>query len=206
MTFFSPEQVLSFWFDDTMAGSLDSIKRRMALWFARSSQDFEDQQFSMKDLVEAVGNETISDPNWVEDSPTVLVAKVILMDQFSRSIFRGTANAFRFDEKCALLAKKIIDQGWFFSKLSVIERFFVCVCLQHSENINLQKLGLDNSKLVAQGAPEDIANFFGGIKGFPEEHYNVVRQFGRFPHRNALLVCSVILFLYCINFILLLGS
>ncbi len=125
------------------------------------------------------------------------MAKVIVLDQFSRSVHRGTGKAFAGDEICAALIRRIIEavdaddekSDWFFGKFSPVERFFLIVSIQHSEILSNQELGVANAGKIGYGCPNpEIGAYFSSLKGFPMEHHDVIKQFGRFPHRNELLV------------------
>jgi uncharacterized protein (DUF924 family) len=128
--------------------------------------------------------------NWnVAEDPSAALAKVIVLDQFCRSAYRGTSKAFAGDEICAHIVKTlIIEKKWFFEKYSPTERFFLVVSIQHSENLLNQKLGVAHAHQVGRGADPEVGEYFCSLKGFPNEHHDVIERFGRFPHRNKLLV------------------
>jgi uncharacterized protein (DUF924 family) len=192
MKLVSPSDVLTFWFDKTIHGTLDSIKARMRLWFGRASTEFEEIQANNVDLLESLVNNTCPIDIWdIENDPKAAMAKVIVLDQFSRSIFRGTARAFASDEICASLVRHIVtEKDWFLTKYSPIERLFLCVSIQHSEHMENQTLGVSLLPQVAHGASDDIVHYFANSKGFSTEHHDVIQRFNRFPHRNELLVCE----------------
>ncbi len=85
-----------------------------------------------------------------------------------------------------------------------IERFFLGVALQHSENLNDQNLGIQiansitlaESPIETQATTSPLVFFFRGLKGYPHEHAEVFIRFGRFPGRNGALVCCTILRLF----------
>lgn len=184
----TPDEVLSYWFAATVDGNVASIEERMKLWFFGGSTSFDEIQRNNSELITNLENDTVDKEIWqCEDDPEAALAKVIVLDQFSRSVYRGTAKAFKNDEVCALLINKIIEKGWFITEYSPIERFFLCVALQHSEKLENQTLGVEIASQVGFGASEDIVSFFKNLKGFPLEHYDVIQRFGRFPHRNILL-------------------
>lgn len=119
---------------------------------------------------------------------TGTLARVILLDQFSRCVYRGTKQAFENDELAAGLVKKIVDDDCLVSEYAPIHRFFLGVAIQHSEDLNMQKIGLHIATQVAIDASDDIKEFFASLKGYPDEHHDVIERFHRFPSRNLALV------------------
>ncbi|RYH05822.1 DUF924 domain-containing protein [archaeon] len=182
----SPRDVLEYWFVNTRNGVLSSIQQRMAVWFFRSVPDFEAVQLENEGLIDKCAND---ETGWdLEHDHEAVMATVIVLDQFSRAVHRGTARAFESDEKsAAIIRRMLLETDWFIIKYSPIERLFLIVALQHSEKMENQELGVSLAPRVGENATEDIIEYFESIKGFPMEHYDVIKQFGRYPHRNELL-------------------
>jgi uncharacterized protein (DUF924 family) len=109
---------------------------------------------------------------WRED-PTSCLALVILLDQFPRNMFRGSARAFAADALAREAARTIVERGWDKS-LSPDERTFVYLPFEHSEALEDQELAMR----LFEGNP----NF-----EWARKHWEIIRRFGRFPHRNAAL-------------------
>ena len=112
--------------------------------------------------------------------PRGSLARVIVLDQFTRNAFRGTADAFSGDERARATAADAIARG-FDRTLAPVERWFLYMPFQHSESLDDQQRSLT---LFRQLAAET------GLSGpveWAERHAEVIRLFGRFPHRNALL-------------------
>lgn len=180
----TPKDVLDYWFANTRFGKLDVVQDRMKPWFFRSSPDFDAIQFENTALLASLKAGTCS---WdLEHDAEATIAAVVVLDQFSRAIYRGTADAFAADELAAGLVQKAVTKGWF-TTYSPIERLFLVVSFQHSEQMPLQELGLQLAPLVGQCDDPAITEYFANLKGFPMEHYDVMKRFGRFPHRNGLL-------------------
>ena len=109
------------------------------------------------------------------------VAYIILLDQFSRNMFRDTAKAFSQDKKAQSLAQHAIKQNYF-SNFSNNEIFFSLIPLLHSENINDHKIAHKNcEKYLKQEANYDQ------IKQSWNDHTKAINNFGRYPHRNKIL-------------------
>ena len=109
------------------------------------------------------------------DAKTALAA-VIVLDQFSRNMFRSTPSAFANDAKALAIVKKAIAKG-FAEKLSTEEQLFLYLPFEHQENIDAQARSVE--LISALGDPE--------LTKYAQAHKNVIDQFGRFPHRNAIL-------------------
>lgn len=103
-------------------------------------------------------------------------ALIILLDQFTRNIYRGTAKAFVADEKAREIARNAIASG-FDEGLNRHERNFMYLPLEHSEDLKDQE---DCCRLIASIGSE-------GYLKFARSHRDIIARFGRFPHRNKIL-------------------
>jgi uncharacterized protein (DUF924 family) len=110
---------------------------------------------------------------WPE-TPRGALAYVIVLDQFSRNIFRDSARMYETDEIALAAARRALDRG-FDQELSDDERMFLYMPFMHSENI------ADQERCVTLFSPLEQ------WVRYAEQHRNIIREFGRFPHRNALL-------------------
>ncbi|MBE9635342.1 DUF924 family protein [Salipiger mangrovisoli] len=111
--------------------------------------------------------------------PSGALAYVILLDQFSRNMFRGTAKAFASDEIALAAAKQAIWRGWDL-KIDEPARQFFYVPLMHSENLCDQERCI---RLMKERLPETGANNLLHARA----HREVIREYGRFPTRNEAL-------------------
>ena len=111
----------------------------------------------------------------VADAATALSA-VIVLDQFPRNMFRGTPRAFATDGKALVVAKKAVALG-FDSGLGAAQRVFLYLPYEHSEDLADQ----DRAVQLISSIGDD------SYTQYAEEHRKVIREFGRFPHRNEIL-------------------
>ena len=109
------------------------------------------------------------------DAKTTLAA-VIVLDQFSRNMFRGTPSAFASDAKALAIAETAIAKG-LAEALKNEERLFLYLPFEHQENADAQARSLE--LISALGDPE--------LTKYALAHKDIVDRFGRFPHRNAIL-------------------
>jgi len=109
------------------------------------------------------------------DTPETLAAAIILLDQFSRNMFRGSAKAFEGDPLALELCKLALDKGWIDAVPKPLPSFML-MPLQHSENL------ADQERSLAEFRERDPLNYKYAIL-----HRDQVKQFGRFPGRNQAL-------------------
>jgi uncharacterized protein (DUF924 family) len=111
-----------------------------------------------------------------ENAPEGALALVIVLDQFPRNMFRGSARAFATDARARAVAERAIANG-FDRKAAMPERVFFYLPFEHSENL------ADQERAVALiGATGDA-----DLLKWAQLHADIIRRFGRFPHRNAIL-------------------
>ena len=120
-------------------------------------------------------------------SPHGHLALIIVLDQFTRNIHRGTAAAFSNDQKALERMLAGIDAG-IDRGLEPIERVFFYMPMQHSERMDIQDRGVETfAALAREPAPPHIANALRGFLNYAKLHRDIVARFGRFPHRNDVL-------------------
>ncbi len=179
----APWQPLLDWWFGTAETSRAIAADKGKLWFGkRDSQDLEARK-RFGDWVEQalVGGLT----EWAQ-RPEGWLALVLLLDQLPRMIFRESPKAFSGD----LRAQKLVAQGIaadFDRQLQPIQRVFIYLVFEHSENLAVQNECISRYiDLVAQ-QPASDRELFSDYLDYAERHQKVIAQFGRFPHRNAVL-------------------
>lgn len=157
------EGVLAFWFHELEPRS----------WWAVDSALDETirVRFGMR-LQQAIAGELWT---W-RTSARGRLAEVIVLDQFSRNVFRGTAQAFAQDPQALALAQEAVRDGAL-QALSDIERAFLLLPYMHSES---RLIHADAEVLYERFAPRENYEF-------ELRHKAIVDRFGRYPHRNAIL-------------------
>jgi uncharacterized protein (DUF924 family) len=113
-------------------------------------------------------------PNWAA-TPEGALALILIFDQFSRNMFRGTPKAFEQDELASAVARKATDAG-FAERIDPDLIAFLFMPLMHSESITDQECCVSAMHAVA---PHNLR--------YAREHERIIRRFGRFPHRNPIL-------------------
>jgi uncharacterized protein (DUF924 family) len=161
-----PEDVLSFWLDEVGPSG----------WYKGSEELDADIRERFESLWEGAceGRHSL----WLTH-PSGALAYIILMDQLSRNMFRGTAKAFVSDRAALTAAKSAIDKGWDL-KIDAPARVFFYMPLEHSENLYDQDRCI---RLMHERLPDGGGTY----KLHAQAHRSVIRQFGRFPGRNEAL-------------------
>lgn len=181
--------VLDFWLGDPEADWQPRVMR----WFSKDpALDDEIARRFGDDIARAARGELAA---WMEGPPDEAargaLALVILLDQFSRNAFRGTARAFAQDAEalriCLEARKRGLDR-----RLSIMERYMLYMPLMHAEDRETQKLSVATFAALrddarADRAPEAVQQIATVALDYAERHAAIVERFGRYPHRNAVL-------------------
>lgn len=165
------QSVLHFWF-----GSPAGTYRKQ--WF-RKDPDFDAQiKTQFLDLYWAM---VASSPErWLRTAKTSL-ARIIVLDQFARNMFRGTPQSFAADPDALATAAMALERGYD-TDLLPVERFFLYLPFEHSENLSHQNQCVELFEALVLEAPD-----LGHGLDYARRHRDVIAQFGRFPHRNDIL-------------------
>ncbi len=111
-----------------------------------------------------------------EQQPESLLALIIVLDQFPRNMFRGTGEMFATDAQALRLTKQALAKGWE-QHLPPEQQHFLLMPLMHSEELSDQDASVAHYRALGV----DVA------LEFAIRHRDVIAEFGRYPHRNALL-------------------
>jgi uncharacterized protein (DUF924 family) len=178
----SPYQsILEYWFADCL---LDArrIPARAEFWFGTGNSAVdEDIRVRFGGVVEAALNDAFD--SWT-DEPHGRLALILLLDQFTRSIYRGTPRAFVGDARALALTEDGLRSGTE-RKLQHIERVFFLMPLQHAESLAVQDRSVRAFEALP-AHPEERA-FHARCVDYAHRHRLIIARFGRFPHRNAVL-------------------
>lgn len=179
----SPAEVLDFWFAG-VDGDAPPPPHRKALWFgANPALDAEVRERFATTWDDAVAGRLNA---WAESGPMGRLALILVLDQLSRNIHRGRAEAFAGDTLARALAVEAIDAGEH-RLVPPLYRLFFILPLEHHEDLASQARALALTEALAADAPEALKQDALGWVEFAERHVALVRRFGRFPHRNAVL-------------------
>jgi uncharacterized protein (DUF924 family) len=172
-------EIHDFWF-----GELDQngqcTTERNTLWFGANEQTDATCRLRFESSLQSA---LVGELDAWTKTDQGLVALVVLLDQFSRNIHRGTAQAFAGDTLALALAQDAIASGRH-RRLPAMHRVFLYLPLEHCEDLAVQEQCVALFEEMAQltGHPQ-----FVGFTRYAVAHRDVIARFGRFPHRNAIL-------------------
>ncbi|MGH8530723.1 MAG: DUF924 family protein [Nevskiales bacterium] len=175
------QAILELWFGDGLAqpARLTEVAGR---WFEAHPQFDQSLRERYASLLATVVRET----PW-QGAIDETLARVLLLDQFSRNIHRGQAAAFAYDASAQALMRGAIDAGTD-TALPPIGRSFLYMPLQHAEDPALQRESVQRfTALVAEARHPAERKLLSGSADYARLHADIIERFGRFPHRNALL-------------------
>lgn len=175
-------KVLDFWFG-ALTSETDFPQDKALMWFGNGA-DYDDvirEKFSVLHQ-QACENQL---QHWQTRAGTLL-ALIILLDQFSRHIYRNDARSFAQDAKAIKLVKMGIEQG-FDEKLFFVQRKFFYMPLMHAENLATQELSIKMFTRLRDDVPEELKPMYAKTLSFADSHYYVINKFGRFPELNQTL-------------------
>jgi uncharacterized protein (DUF924 family) len=169
------QAVLDFWFAAKGEPEHGAVRD---LWFRKSDETDREINERFGPLIEqALRGELEA---WAAEPRTAL-AQIVLLDQFTRNTFRDTTRAFAGDKR-ALAAAIAMVGARHDEALLPVQRVFVYLPFEHAEGIGMQEEALRLFTRLAASAPE-LQNML----DYAQRHHDVVKRFGRFPHRNVIL-------------------
>jgi len=176
------DEILEFWFVDTPV-TVKQVDRLRSRWFG---VDAKFDATVTKRFSEVLPQAQSGDLDEWCASARGRLALILILDQFSRSIHRGSSSAFAGDEKALKLCREGIAEGAD-RALPSVERAFFYLPLQHAEELSAQLAAVRLYDGLVADATEEFTSV---LEQFAEEaraHREVINRFGRFPHRNELL-------------------
>lgn len=165
-----PDDVLTFWFGE----SADYGKRHKR-WFEKNAAFDAEVTARFRDLhaqLHATGE-------WLDPARACL-ARILVLDQFPRHIYRGRPQAFASDAAALAAARHGVERGYD-RPLLPVERLFMYLPFEHSERLEDQERACALCEPLRAYAETDDTH------RYALAHRDVIRRFGRFPHRNAVL-------------------
>jgi len=178
----TPDTVLDYWFGDGLVTGWPT-QPMGEVWFGGRAVIDQEIRSRFGSLVEAAVDGGLS--GW---EPPLLhrLALVVLLDQFTRNVFRGQAKAFAGDPRARALAGRTLAQGED-AALPLVGRVFMAMPLMHAEDLSSQTDCVRHfENLVAIAGPAHAGHLERNLAS-AREHRDIVAAYGRFPHRNAVL-------------------
>jgi uncharacterized protein (DUF924 family) len=175
----NPQEVLDFWF---LPPSAEGYGKARGEWF-RKNFHFDAaiaERFGTA-IAQAVAGGL---RDWDEQGAHGTLARILVLDQFTRNAFRGTPASFSGDG-LALAAAIELEASGADRTLTPLQRWFAYMPFEHAEDARMQEKSVTLFAELAElggGGPD-----FAGALDYAHRHRGVIARFGRFPHRNAIL-------------------
>ncbi len=176
------DTIIEFWLGDAAAPA-GELKSRARRWFGADTELDREIKARFGHLLARRTDDEIA--GWAA-SPRGRLALIILLDQFSRNIHRGTEKAFALDQEALELSRSGIDAGMD-QALEALERMFFYMPFQHAEDGETQQRSVALFESLAASSPAHQRSFFELSLEHAREHRDLIARFGRFPHRNRVV-------------------
>ena len=179
------QAVFDFWFEPGPGQTADAPRRE---WFQKD--DAFDSEISRRfgALIERALAGGLRE--WDAEGPRSQLARILVLDQFTRNVHRGTPLAFAGDPLALQAARRMVDAQQDLA-LPPLQRAFVYLPFEHAEDMAMQEQAVAlYTRMENDGRDVSPAATVTGIAGmldYAQRHREVIRRFGRFPHRNAIL-------------------
>lgn len=176
------DDILHFWFgrvEETIVPS----ENRARIWFG---EEPEMDQHMLDEFGDDLFKARQGDYTEWENNPRGRLALILLLDQFSRHVYRNTADAYCQDPH----ALRICEEGLLHDadhSLSLIERVFYYFPLLHAESIPQQEQSMQAYQVLVELAFAETQIIYDSFLKFANHHHSIINRFGRFPQRNAIL-------------------
>jgi uncharacterized protein (DUF924 family) len=178
----TPDDVLSFWLG-APARDHDSFMQKIRRWFGTDKALDGEIRTRFGEALQKARDGAFDD--WVK-TPRGRLALIVLFDQFTRNLYRGTPRAYENDARALALAEAGIDQkiddGFNFE-----EKMFLYMPLGHAEDVSRQERHLALVTAAANAAPAGLEKAYATSTDHARMYLDQIRRFGRFPHRNMIL-------------------
>lgn len=172
-----------YWFGELNSPSDIIPPDRLTMWF-RPTAEIDDHIRDTFGKYLAAAKATEWDVSHLTQKEQI--GLVVLLDQFPRQIFRDSGDAFAYDAKALAIARALVAGGDI-ARFHRAERTFLFLPFEHSEDLADQDYSTLMFAAEAVSAPELAKEGLRQALDFATKHRDIIRKFGRFPHRNAVL-------------------
>jgi uncharacterized protein (DUF924 family) len=180
----NPSDVLEFWIGEAST-SADAATAKNKMWFAKSAKIDSEIRKKFRPVLETLAAGPLAE-DWASRGARERLAAIIVLDQFSRNLFRKSPRAFSQDALAIRLCKEGLARRQDLD-LSEAERIFFYLPLEHSEDIGDQTRAVEMFTSLHKDARDSFKKLVESTLEYAYSHKSVIERFGRFPHRNAAL-------------------
>ena len=178
-----PVDVIAYWLGDTESDPA-AAHARNRFWYRATIQIDCAIKDRFEDVHASIRNGRLL--HWGEGAEGAL-AVVIVLDQFSRNMYRGQREAFGQDSLARAITVRALDRE-FDDQLSVPGKVFLCHPFTHSESPIDQDRAVNTYELMVDRVSDDWKPFVQSFVNHAKGHRDLIQRFGRFPHRNAAML------------------
>lgn len=178
----TPDDVLTYWFGAATLTHLPDDAHRKR-WFSGGA--------AVDDEIRARFSETLAQARagalarW-RDTPAGALALVVVLDQFSRNLHRGTAAAFASDAQALQISLGLLDSGLDREAYGFFQRLFLYTPLEHAEDLGMQRrCVVEMARLLRDTDEPEVGDWPRQVLDYALQHHDIIARFGRYPHRNA---------------------
>lgn len=170
------QAVLAFWFGLPGSPEWDGSRRE---WFAKSDEF--DARIRSQFLPVWQAAHDGADDDW-SVTPEGACARIVLLDQFPRNMFRGDPRSFATDAKALEVARRMLAKGWDRQLPTPWHRVFCYLPFEHAESLADQDISVRETTALRADTAGRV-----DVVEWAVKHHEIIARFGRFPHRNAVL-------------------
>jgi uncharacterized protein (DUF924 family) len=178
----TPEDILGFWFPPGLDADQEAHRQQFQWWFGGGANAAILAHW--RPVLEAACRGQLD--HWA-DTPRGRLALIIVLDQFSRTVWQGTPQAYAQDPRAQQLALEGLDLGHYAQLETVWEKTFFVLPLGHAERLDLLERCALLCEALTLEAPAHLQKIYAFSASQARGHRDVVARFGRQPHRNAVL-------------------
>jgi uncharacterized protein (DUF924 family) len=170
------QEILDFWF---LPPTADGYGKARDQWFRKDDAFDTVIRTRFGALIEQAMAGGLRE--WDQQGPAGTLARILLLDQFTRNAYRGTPASFGGDALALAAAERLADSGADQALLPV-QRWFAYMPFEHAEDARMQERSV--ALFTALAAANEG---YEGVLDYAHRHRGVIARFGRFPHRNEIL-------------------
>jgi uncharacterized protein (DUF924 family) len=177
----TPEDILAFWFPAGLDADEETHSRQFQWWFGGGANEAILERY--RPVLEAACRGELS---WAK-TPRGRLALIIVLDQFSRTVWQGSSQAFAQDPAAQQLTLEGLERGHYAELATVWQKTFFLLPLGHAEEQGLLDRCVALCEALVHEAPAHLRTLYAFSASQARGHRDVVARFGRQPHRNAAL-------------------
>ncbi len=178
-------RILDYWFGDADRGVVtrEGLEQSLGLWFGERAETDDHIRAEFAPELEEASSPAL---DALGTTARGTLALIVLLDQFPRNVYRGTARAFASDHRALALMEAALAAG-LERDLNIAQRIVFYLPLMHAEDRTLADRSLARYRALYDEAPPALHPVLARVRESAEKHHRIVSLLGRYPHRNAVV-------------------